>query len=198
MPTCATTFGAPKPEAPHGLATGLTFGLNPCTPPPPPHPSSCPQGIREDSQTKLAHSNGRCVHQALSRRPSQKHSCAGTSQAPTHLGQPTGPAQNARPRLGAHATFRCARSAQVLLMVITPYTRIRIPFISKELNMSDFEIEMLLVSLILDGKISGRIDQLGQLLLLDQQVDGFKKYSAVDKSTTQLAALQHTIFNRIS
>ena len=83
-------------------------------------------------------------------------------------------------------------------MVLTPYTRIRIPFISKELNMSDFEIEMLLVSLILDGKISGRIDQLGQLLLLDQQVDGCKKYSAVDKSTTQLAALQHTIFNRIS
>lgn len=86
----------------------------------------------------------------------------------------------------------------MLLKVITPYTRIRIPFISKELNISDAEVEVLLVSLILDGQISGHIDQLGQLLLLNQQADDVKKYAAVDKWSTQLAALQQTIFNKIS
>ena len=36
--------------------------------------------------------------------------------------------------------MECAAD-QVLLQVITPYTRIRIPFISRELNISDGEVE---------------------------------------------------------
>ena len=57
MPTCATTFGAPKPEAPHGLATGLTFGLNPCTPLPPPTPRLAPREfekiLKQNSHTVM-------------------------------------------------------------------------------------------------------------------------------------------------
>ena len=43
---------------------------------------------------------------------------------------------------------------QVLLKVITPYTRIRISFIAQELNISPAEVEQLLVALILDGQVS--------------------------------------------
>jgi len=39
---------------------------------------------------------------------------------------------------------------QVLIKLIKPYTRIHIPFISKELNIDESEVEALLVSCILD------------------------------------------------
>lgn len=39
---------------------------------------------------------------------------------------------------------------QVLIKLITPYTRIQIPFISRELNIDAIEVESLLVSCILD------------------------------------------------
>ena len=42
---------------------------------------------------------------------------------------------------------------QVLLKVITPYTRIRIQFIAQELNITPAEVEQLLVALILDGQV---------------------------------------------
>merc|ERR1712216_307441 len=87
---------------------------------------------------------------------------------------------------------------QVLLKVVTPYTRIRIPFISRELNISDAEVEQLLVSLILDGQIDGHIDQMGQLLLLTDKAEDAKKYAAIDKWSTQLTNLQQTIFNKIT
>ncbi|KAF3618966.1 COP9 signalosome complex subunit 2 [Capsicum annuum] len=53
---------------------------------------------------------------------------------------------------------------QVLLKIIKPYTRIRIPFISKELNVPEKDVEELLVSLILDNRIHGHIDQVNRLL----------------------------------
>ncbi|KAL3611035.1 hypothetical protein D5086_002055 [Populus alba] len=53
---------------------------------------------------------------------------------------------------------------QVLLKLIKPYTRIRIPFISKELNVPEKDVEQLLVSLILDNRIDGHIDQVNRLL----------------------------------
>ena len=44
-----------------------------------------------------------------------------------------------------------------------PYTRIRIPFISKHLNIPENDVEQLLVSLILDKRIRGHIDQVQTL-----------------------------------
>lgn len=55
-------------------------------------------------------------------------------------------------------------SFQVLIKLIKPYTRIYIPFISKELNIDVSEVESLLVSCILDSTIRGRIDQVTLLL----------------------------------
>eukprot|EP01135_Chromosphaera_perkinsii_P001748 Nk52_evm17s210 gene=Nk52_evmTU17s210 len=78
---------------------------------------------------------------------------------------------------------------QVLLALIKPYTRIRIPFISKELNIPAWDVESLLVSLILDSKIDGKIDQINQLLVLDSASSGAEKHVALEKWSTQLASL---------
>ena len=40
---------------------------------------------------------------------------------------------------------------EVLIKLIKPYTRVRIPFISAELQIPTTEVETLLVSCILDG-----------------------------------------------
>lgn len=50
---------------------------------------------------------------------------------------------------------------QVLLRLVQPYTHITIPFISSRLNIPAADVEQLLVSLILDNRISGHIDQVG-------------------------------------
>lgn len=49
---------------------------------------------------------------------------------------------------------------QVLLKAIAPYTRVTLPHVASELNgIPVAEVENLLVSLILDGKVDGKIDQ---------------------------------------
>ncbi|KAK9393987.1 COP9 signalosome complex subunit 2 [Crotalus adamanteus] len=57
---------------------------------------------------------------------------------------------------------------QVLIKLIKPYTRIHIPFISKELNIDVADVESLLVQCILDNTIHGRIDQSQHLVELIQ------------------------------
>jgi len=88
---------------------------------------------------------------------------------------------------------------QVLIKMLTPYTKIRIPFLSQELNIQPKEVEDLMVGLILDSKIRGRIDQVNQLLELDKtKSSGFWKYRAIDKWATQLGSLQSTVISRLS
>jgi len=88
---------------------------------------------------------------------------------------------------------------QVLLKILTPYTRIRIPFLASELNIAAKEVEDLMVSLILDTKIRGRIDQVNQLLELDSSKGShYWKYRAVDKWAQQLGTLNSTVLQRLS
>jgi len=88
---------------------------------------------------------------------------------------------------------------QVLVKLLEPYTRIRIPFISVELNIPAKEVEVLLVSLILDNKIRGRIDQVNQELHLESsKSSSYWKYTSIDKWSNQLNSLQSTIINRLS
>ncbi|PPS11181.1 hypothetical protein GOBAR_AA09474 [Gossypium barbadense] len=87
---------------------------------------------------------------------------------------------------------------QVLLKLIKPYTRIRIPFISKELNVPEKDVEQLLVSLILDNRIEGHIDQVNRLLERGDRSKGMKKYTAIDKWNTQLRSLYQAVSNRVS
>jgi len=88
---------------------------------------------------------------------------------------------------------------QVLLKILTPYTKIRIPFLSAELNITPKEVEELMIGLILDNKIRGKIDQVNQLLELEgSKSTGFWKYRAVDKWATQLQNLSSTVTSRLN
>ena len=51
----------------------------------------------------------------------------------------------------------------MVLRAIQPYTRVRIPFIAQQLNVGEGEVEALLIPLILDGRVKGRIDQVNQV-----------------------------------
>ncbi|CAI7848415.1 unnamed protein product [Closterium sp. NIES-54] len=86
---------------------------------------------------------------------------------------------------------------QVLLRLIKPYTRIRIPFVSKELNIPEKDVEQLLVSLILDNRVHGHIDQVNQLLELGDRSRGQRTYTALDKWSAQLRSLHQTVVNKI-
>jgi len=87
---------------------------------------------------------------------------------------------------------------QVLVSLIKPYTKIHIPFISKELNIDSNEVEPLLVQCILDSTIQGRIDQQNQLLELEKTTVGTARFAALDKWTNQLDLLHATICNKIA
>mmetsp|Transcript_38519 Transcript_38519/g.44890 ORF Transcript_38519/g.44890 Transcript_38519/m.44890 type:complete len:548 (+) Transcript_38519:70-1713(+) len=55
---------------------------------------------------------------------------------------------------------------QVLQSVLAPYTRISLGYIARELNdIATDDVESLLVALILDGKLDGRIDQVNGVFL---------------------------------
>lgn len=87
---------------------------------------------------------------------------------------------------------------QVLIKLIKPYTQIHIPFISKALNIDVVEVENLLVSCILDNTISGRIDQVNQVLELNRETTGLARYSALDKWTSQLGSLHQAVVNKMA
>jgi len=87
---------------------------------------------------------------------------------------------------------------QVLIKLIKPYTQIHIPFISKALNIDVIEVENLLVSCILDNTISGRIDQVNQVLELNRETTGLARYSALDKWTSQLGSLHQAVVNKMA
>ena len=62
---------------------------------------------------------------------------------------------------------------QVIMRTIGPYTRIRLSRIAKDLNNIPLaDVESLLVSLILDGKLDGRIDQVRGILVKSSQNAG--------------------------
>ncbi|KAJ3299090.1 COP9 signalosome complex subunit 2 [Rhizoclosmatium sp. JEL0117] len=81
---------------------------------------------------------------------------------------------------------------QVLIKLIKPYTRIEIPFISKQLNVPAQEVEDLLVGLILDSKINGKIDQIhGRLELFSKSMDA-DFYASLDKWSVNVGTLFKT------
>ena len=87
---------------------------------------------------------------------------------------------------------------QVLLKVIQPYTRVSIDFLAGQVNIPPAQVEQLLVTLILDGLIDGKIDQLSQLVILHKSAADKAKYQAADKWATQLKQLQQTILTKLA
>lgn len=66
--------------------------------------------------------------------------------------------------------------SQVLLKLIVPYTKIELGFISQRLNISIQEVEDLLLGLILDKRVYGRIDQISNILELTREYDYIFKF----------------------
>jgi len=87
---------------------------------------------------------------------------------------------------------------QVLIKLIQPYTRIKISFISGELNIEPSDVESLLVSCILDTTVYGRIDQVNGVLELDTTPEGTARYLALENWNTQLLKLQKEIVNKMT
>lgn len=89
--------------------------------------------------------------------------------------------------------------SQVLLKLIQPYTIIEIPYAANALNIEVQELEDLLVSLIIDGRINGKIDQVNNRLILNDHQDdtGQAKYAAIKNWSDQMRRLQTTIAGKL-
>ncbi|CAG0915997.1 unnamed protein product [Notodromas monacha] len=86
---------------------------------------------------------------------------------------------------------------KVLVELIQPYTRIQIPFISRELKIEPAEVESLLVSCILDNVITGQIDQINQVLELEPSFQGDVRYKALQSWSTNVGTVQQAVVNKM-
>ncbi|KAJ3487123.1 hypothetical protein NLI96_g3755 [Meripilus lineatus] len=105
---------------------------------------------------------------------------------------------------------------QYLIDLIKPYTRLELSFLAKvlqlldrlrlvvtnlvfqQLNVDMNEVEELLIGLILEGKVEGRIDQVGMRLELDRkQALERKRYNALEKWTASLEAVHIAIIGKV-
>jgi len=69
---------------------------------------------------------------------------------------------------------------QVLVAMVRPYSRITIPFISKELNLAEDDVEKLLVKLILEERLKAKIDRMGNVLEMEkEQSASGRNYEAI-------------------
>jgi len=86
---------------------------------------------------------------------------------------------------------------QYLIDLIKPYTRLELSFLARQLNIDKDEVEEILVGLILEGKVDGRIDQVGSRLELDRHSALEKKrYAALNKWTTALEGAHTAITSK--
>ncbi|KAG5645339.1 hypothetical protein DXG03_006401 [Asterophora parasitica] len=88
---------------------------------------------------------------------------------------------------------------QYLVDLIKPYTRLELSFLAKQLNVEIEEVEELLIGLILEGKVEGRIDQVGMRLELDRKQSLEKKrYAALRTWTEALEAVHGAVVGKTS
>jgi COP9 signalosome complex subunit 2 len=89
---------------------------------------------------------------------------------------------------------------QVLIQLIKPYTQIEIEFAAKQLGfgITVQEVEELLVGLILDDKIKGKIDQVhGRLQLDAKSTPTNALYESMDKWSNNVSSLYKTSINKL-
>ncbi|KAF6754294.1 PCI domain-containing protein [Ephemerocybe angulata] len=86
---------------------------------------------------------------------------------------------------------------QYLIDLIKPYTRLELSFLAKQLGVDIQEVEELLIGLILENKVEGRIDQVGMRLELDRQQSLEKKrYAALGKWTEALEGVHSAVVGK--
>ncbi|KAI0323077.1 PCI-domain-containing protein [Amylostereum chailletii] len=88
---------------------------------------------------------------------------------------------------------------QYLIDLIKPYSRLELSFLAKQLNVDKDEVEELLIELILDGKVEGRIDQVAMRLELDKKQSLDKqRYAALDKWAESLESVHSAVLGKNS
>ncbi|POY74004.1 hypothetical protein BMF94_2815 [Rhodotorula taiwanensis] len=88
---------------------------------------------------------------------------------------------------------------QWILEIIKPYTRIEIAYLARQLGIPDAQVEEIVVALILDEKILGRIDQTTGRLELDRHTAvETRRYQALDRWTSQLTSLHSQLLAKAS
>jgi len=88
---------------------------------------------------------------------------------------------------------------QYLIDLIKPYTRLELSFLAKQLNVDKVEVEEMLIELILDGKVDGRIDQVAMRLELDKKQNLEKRrYAALEKWTDALENVHSVVIGKAS
>mmetsp|Transcript_46628 Transcript_46628/g.41698 ORF Transcript_46628/g.41698 Transcript_46628/m.41698 type:complete len:525 (+) Transcript_46628:88-1662(+) len=86
--------------------------------------------------------------------------------------------------------------SKVLVKLIKPYTRVKLQWLCKQLNATMDEIENLVVNLILDGSVNGRLDQIHSLLDLNYSKKQDKLYGAMDNWLSAVNRLRNSISTR--
>ncbi|GAA6004638.1 hypothetical protein JCM11491_002176 [Sporobolomyces phaffii] len=86
---------------------------------------------------------------------------------------------------------------QWILDIIKPYKRIEIAYLARQLSIPDDQVEEIVVALILDEKIRGRIDQVTGRLELDRHTAlETRRYQTLDAWTQQLVAIQSNLVGK--
>ncbi|KAK5649489.1 hypothetical protein RI129_000518 [Pyrocoelia pectoralis] len=88
---------------------------------------------------------------------------------------------------------------QVLLSLIKPYRKIKLKFISEELNIPEDDTENLISLCVLDGLIQGRIDQVKQVLVMNgaKNVAEVARYEVTQKLTTHIGNINNILTNKV-
>ncbi|CAN0230964.1 unnamed protein product [Hapterophycus canaliculatus] len=87
----------------------------------------------------------------------------------------------------------------VLLHLCKPYKKITMGFMAGELNLKESEVESLLIDLILDDRLSGKIDQIEGYLLLEgnRQTSTCRKHDAMERWSDALQSLTSNLAGRV-
>merc|ERR1712244_171353 len=86
--------------------------------------------------------------------------------------------------------------SKVLVKLIKPYTRVKLEWLCRQLNATMPEVENLVVNLILDGSVKGRLNQIHSLLDLNYTQKQDKLYGAMDSWLSAVNRLRSTISTR--
>jgi COP9 signalosome complex subunit 2 len=87
---------------------------------------------------------------------------------------------------------------KVLLILITPYTRIRMSFIARELNIDVPLVEKLCVDLILDQRLDAYIDQINEMIQLKSKGTTASRYRSIHQWATKLGDIHSAIVNKVN
>jgi COP9 signalosome complex subunit 2 len=88
--------------------------------------------------------------------------------------------------------------SKVIVQIVSPYTRIQLSFIAKELDIKDEEVESLIVDLVLDNQLDAQIDQINKRVILGQKGSEGERYKAILNWTKKIDEIQNQLFNKVN